>query len=85
MAIPDTLSITQPVPISIPAARPSLSGGSHTTANQVLGTPALTQKPQFEFDDGGNGLLSKRKLEELVKQIDPDEKLEPEVEEVGLL
>ena len=51
-------------------------------ANQVLGSPALIKHQQFEFDEGGMGLLSKRKLEELVKQIDPDEKLDPDVEEV---
>lgn len=53
-------------------------------ANQVLGSPAILKQQQFEFDEGGMGLLSKKKLEELVKQIDPDEKLDPDVEEVGV-
>jgi hypothetical protein len=52
-------------------------------ANQVLGSPAVLKQQQFEFDEGGMGLLSKKKLEELVKQIDPDEKLDPDVEEVS--
>ena len=63
--------------------RPTLSGGANTAGSHVMGTPALVKNPAFEFDEGGMGLLSKRKLEELVKQIDPDEKLDPEVEEVS--
>lgn len=47
-----------------------------------MSTPAIIKQPAFEFDEGGMGLLSKRKLEELVKQIDPEEKLDPDVEEV---
>ncbi|KAF8545501.1 transcription initiation factor TFIID subunit A-domain-containing protein [Trichophaea hybrida] len=81
MPIPTQLSVPQPTPVSIPAARPSLSGGANTPGNQILGTPAIIKQPAFEFDEGGMGLLSKRKLEELVKQIDPDEKLDPDVEE----
>jgi transcription initiation factor TFIID subunit 12 len=80
--IPATLTYAPPTPAAIPPARPSLTGGANMPANQVLGTPAIIAKPSFEFDEGGMGLLSKRKLEELVKQIDPEEKLDPDVEEV---
>ena len=72
----------QLTPTAIPPARPSLTGGANAPANQVLGTPAMIKQPAFEFDETGMSLLSKRKLEELVKQIDPDEKLDPDVEEV---
>jgi len=82
MPIPTHFSLPHPVPVSIPAGRPSLTGGANTAANSVLGTPAIIKQPAFEFDEGGMGLLSKRKLEELVKQIDPEEKLDPDVEEV---
>lgn len=47
-----------------------------------MSTPAIIKQPAFEFDEAGMGLLSKRKLEELVKQIDPEERLDPDVEEV---
>ena len=48
----------------------------------MVGFPALVKAPPFELEEGGGGLLSKRKLEELVKQVAPNEKLDPEVEEV---
>ncbi|PUU78455.1 hypothetical protein B9Z19DRAFT_1083980 [Tuber borchii] len=83
--IPPNLAVAAPQPIAVPAARPTLSGGMNSSGNQMMSTPAITKQPAFEFDEGGMGLLSKRKLEELVKQIDPEEKLDPDVEEVGYL
>lgn len=80
MPIPRTLNIEPKGPVPI-QTRPTLSGGANTAGSHVMGTPALVKNPAFECDEGGMGLLSKRKLEELVKQIDPDEKLDPEVEE----
>lgn len=44
-------------------------------------TPASLSMP--EPDDGDKQLLSKRKIQQLVDQIDPKERLEPEVEEVS--
>ena len=41
----------------------------------------MARAPHFDIDDGKR-LLSKRKLSELVKQIDPEETLHPDVEEV---
>lgn len=66
----------------MPPARPTLSGGMNSSGNQMMSTPAIIKQPAFEFDEAGMGLLSKRKLEELVKQIDPEERLDPDVEEV---
>ncbi|CAG8448197.1 4687_t:CDS:2 [Diversispora eburnea] len=43
-------------------------------------TPVSLSLP--ESDDGDKQLLSKRKIQQLVDQIDPKERLEPEVEEV---
>jgi transcription initiation factor TFIID subunit 12 len=42
-------------------------------ANQGLGTAAITTKPSLECDEGEMRLSSKRKLEEMVKQIDPEQ------------
>ncbi|CAZ85918.1 unnamed protein product [Tuber melanosporum] len=82
--IPPNLALAAPQPIAVPAARPTLSGGMNSSGNQMMSTPAITKQPAFEFDEGGMGLLSKRKLEELVKQIDPEERLDPDVEEAIL-
>ncbi|KAG0638839.1 hypothetical protein HOY80DRAFT_1022911 [Tuber brumale] len=82
--IPPNLALAAPQPIAVPAARPTLSGGMNSSGNQMMSTPAITKQPAFEFDEGGMGLLSKRKLEELVKQIDPEERLDPDVEEAVL-
>ncbi|KAL7268275.1 Transcription initiation factor TFIID subunit 12 [Rhizina undulata] len=84
MPISKTLSVPQPQPVQMPSPRPTLTGGANPPANQVMNSPAIPKPPAFEFDEGGMGLLSKRKLEELVKQIDPDEKLDPDVEELVL-
>lgn len=72
-----------PNPVAVPPARPTLPGGTHVpSGSQVVGQPAVAKAPQFELDEAGGGLLSKRKLHELVRQIDPEETLAPEVEEV---
>jgi transcription initiation factor TFIID subunit TAF12 len=50
--------------------------------DQVHGTPAIIARPSIEIDQGGTELLSKPKLEGLVKEIDPETELDPVVEEV---
>jgi transcription initiation factor TFIID subunit 12 len=82
LPIPKNLTVNNSQPIAVPPARPTLSGGMNNSGSQIMSTPAVTKPPAFEFDEGGMGLLNKRKLEELVKQIDPEEKLDPDVEEV---
>ena len=68
---------------SVPPARPTLTGG-YPVGNPLLGTASPAGIPQaFHLtQDGDARLLSKRKLQDLVKSIDPDERLEPDVEEV---
>lgn len=70
---------------SVPPARPTLTGG-YPVGTPVLGTAPPTGIPQaFHLaQDGDARLLSKRRLQDLVKSIDPDERLEPDVEEVPL-
>ncbi|EPS40309.1 hypothetical protein H072_5882 [Dactylellina haptotyla CBS 200.50] len=82
LPIPKTLSMPAPTAVPVPPSRPTLPGGTHApSGSQVVGVPAIAKAPQFELDEASGGLLSKRKLQELVRQIDPDESLDPEVEE----
>ena len=68
---------------SVPPARPTLTGG-YPVGNPLLGTTSPAGIPHaFHLaQDGDARLLSKRKLQDLVKSIDPDERLEPDVEEL---
>jgi len=68
---------------SVPPARPTLTGG-YPVGNPLLGTTSPAGMPHaFQIaQDGDARLLSKRKLQDLVKSIDPDERLEPDVEEL---
>ncbi len=77
--------IPRPVVTSVnpPPPRPTLSGG-YPVGTPLLGTaPSVGASTAFTLaKDGDTRLLSKRKLQDLVKSIDPDERLEPDVEEV---
>jgi transcription initiation factor TFIID subunit 12 len=77
IARPSTTNAIQSV------ARPTLSGG-YPVGNPLLGTapPAAVPQAFHVTQDGDTRLLSKRKLQDLVKSIDPDERLEPDVEEL---
>ena len=68
---------------SVPPARPTLTGG-YPVGIPLLGTTSPAGIPHaFHLaQDGDARLLSKRKLQDLVKSIDPDERLEPDVEEL---
>jgi transcription initiation factor TFIID subunit 12 len=87
-ALPPTLSMGQlprpSVNTAIPPPRPTLTGG-YPVGNPLLGTTTPVGAPNaFNLaKDGESRLLSKRKLQDLVKSIDPDERLEPDVEEVS--
>jgi hypothetical protein len=78
-------AIPRPVVTNVnpPPARPTLSGG-YPVGTPLLGTaPSVVASNSFTLaKDGDTRLLSKRKLQDLVKSIDPDERLEPDVEEV---
>ena len=68
----------------LPASAVTTPGGS--TTNVPVPTPASAPKPASApslDSDGVNRVLTKRKIQELVSQIDPSERLEPEVEDVS--
>jgi hypothetical protein len=88
--IPAAISMGQlprpSVNTAVPPPRPTLSGG-YPVGNPLLGTagPGGVPGAFLLAQDGDSRLLSKRKLQDLVKSIDPDERLEPDVEEVQSL
>ncbi|WBW73539.1 SAGA complex/transcription factor TFIID complex subunit A Taf12 [Schizosaccharomyces osmophilus] len=76
------LDAKSPVPFAMPPGRATLTGG-YASGNVGLSTPGLARAPHYELDNG-NRLLSKRKLNDLLQQIDSEKHLEPEVEELLL-
>lgn len=80
-AIPRSLSATlmgPPHPVQVAPARPTLAGAG------AINQPTLTKPPPFQLEgEGASHVLSKRKLDELVRQVTGGaETLSPEVEEV---
>ncbi|KAG4304574.1 hypothetical protein PORY_001967 [Pneumocystis oryctolagi] len=74
--VPEVLNLKPPVPVAVPPARPTLTSGYTTTP--LMSTPGISKPPQYDIDNN-NRILSKRKLQELVKQINPNERLDPDV------
>ncbi|EEB07368.2 transcription factor TFIID complex subunit A/SAGA complex subunit [Schizosaccharomyces japonicus yFS275] len=81
-AVNGKMELKSPTPFSLPPGRATLTGG-YASGSIGLSTPGLARAPHYELDSGTR-LLSKRKLQELLQQIDPDERLEPDVEELLL-
>jgi transcription initiation factor TFIID subunit 12 len=78
-----------PQPAAMPQARPTLSGGPSNSGNGVLAQPVLPRTPQINMDPDGDRVLSKKKLDELVRQVTgggqgEGECLAPDVESVCL-
>jgi transcription initiation factor TFIID subunit 12 len=93
MPIPKNLppsAIGPPNPISMQPSRPTLSGGPSNGMNS-MGQPVLQKHPNFNAESEGERVMSKKKLDELVRQVtgggdglDSGEGLTPEVEDVSL-
>lgn len=91
MPIPKDLKVAPPQPVSMGPARPTLTGGPSNGAIGQLGQPAIQKHPGYVLEGDGERVLSKKKLQELVKQVtgvggegDDAQGLTPEVEEVSL-
>jgi transcription initiation factor TFIID subunit 12 len=87
MPIPRTLPVTQPVPVSMGGGgRPTLAGPTNG-APGPMGQPVIQKFPPFQLEGEGDRVLSKRKLDELVRQVTggTEDALTPEVEEVSLV
>jgi transcription initiation factor TFIID subunit 12 len=80
-----------PQPVVMAQSRPTLSGGPNNAGNGVAGQPVLQRGPGYSLDADGDRVLSKKKLDELVRQVTGGgeglgggETLAPDVEEVYL-
>lgn len=84
MPIPRQLNVTAPTPVGMGQARPTMSGPTNG-APGPMGQPVITKFPPFQLEGEGDRVLSKRKLDELVRQVTggSEEALTPEVEEVS--
>ncbi|MDI1485168.1 MAG: Transcription initiation factor TFIID subunit 12 [Ramalina farinacea] len=90
MPIPKDLNIPPPQPVSMGQARPTMSNGPHVPG--PIGQPAIQKHPGYVLEGEGERVLSKKKLEELVRQVtgsteadgNEGETLTAEVEEILL-
>ncbi|KAF4620203.1 hypothetical protein G7Y89_g14617 [Cudoniella acicularis] len=74
----------QPVPIN--QSRPTYSGGPSMVGNGIMSQPVLPKTPGYNMAGDGDRVLSRKKLDELVKQVTggghgDSPSLTPEVEE----
>lgn len=69
-AITKNLQVTEPKPVPMPPARPTLNGGAGVGTAGPLGQPAITTLPGYVLESSEDGrLLSKKKLNELVREV----------------
>lgn len=83
MPIPRTLQTAPPNPVGMGQARPTMNGPTNG-APGPMGQPVISKFPPFQLEGENDRVLSKRKLDELVRQVTggSEEALTPEVEEV---
>lgn len=83
--ISKTLNVVEPKPVVMPASRPTLTGGPSVGMGQMA-QPAIPMMPGYVLESSEDGrLLSKKKLNDLVREVTGpggEEQLTPEVEEV---
>ena len=88
LPIPQKINVSALQPVQMGSARPTLSGGPSTGAAGPMGQPGIQKHPYYVLEGEGERVLSKKKLEELVRQVtggsdgEGGESLEPDVEEV---
>ena len=91
MPIPKDLKVPPHQPVTMGPARPTLTGGPTNGAMGPMGQPAIQKHPGYVLEGEGERVLSKKKLEELVRQVtggsgvdnEEGETLSAEVEDVG--
>lgn len=78
-----------PQPVQMQQSRPTYSGGPSNVGNGVISQPVIPKTPAYSMETEGDRVLSKKKLDELVRQVtgggqglEGGEGLTPDVEEV---
>lgn len=90
MPIPKNLNIPPLQPVSMASARPTFTGGASNGANGIMNQPAVPKLPGYILEGEGERVLSKKKLDELVRQVTGGgeglggQLLTPECEEVSI-
>ncbi|KAI9837807.1 MAG: hypothetical protein M1819_006741 [Sarea resinae] len=69
MPIPKNLNVTSPTPVAMGPARPTINGGPSSGSIGMMGQPAIPKHPTFQLEGEGDRVLSKKKLDELVRQV----------------
>ncbi|MCJ1362191.1 Transcription initiation factor TFIID subunit 12 [Acarospora aff. strigata] len=69
MRIPKNLNVPEPLPVAMGPARPTMSGGPSNGAMGMMGQPAIPKHPGYVLEGEGERVLSKKKLDELVRQV----------------
>ena len=88
MPIPKNLTVPIPQPANVGQSRPTFTGGADVGSNHTMGQPSLAKLPAYKLEGDGNRVLSKEKLDELVREVTNNGEglgepiLSPECEEV---
>ena len=90
MQIPKQLNIPSPAPVNMGPSRPTFAGVGNGPSG-MMGQPAMQKPPGFILEGEGDRVLSKKKLDELVRQVTgggggegEGDGLTPDVEEVSV-
>lgn len=88
LPIPKTLNLPPPQPVNMGPGRPTM-GGPANGAPGMMGQPVINRQPQFTLEGEGDRVLSKKKLDELIRQVTAGgegaegDTVTPEVEDVS--
>ncbi|KAJ2086493.1 Transcription initiation factor TFIID subunit 12 [Coemansia sp. RSA 986] len=74
-------TISSGIPSPMPVTNPNTTHVALSSALAHVATQSTRQSGPVDLDSGSR-ILSKRKIQELVSEIDPTERLEPEVEDI---
>lgn len=86
--IPKTLpdrAIAPPAPVAMTTPRPTLSGPANGLGGMIGQVPIEKQAGVIMLDGGDGGIVSRKKLQELLREVGgPDEIMTPQVEDLLL-